>query len=120
MTNRELDQLVAEKVMGWKPYRNPDLKQDYFRWENAFGAICSDADLPTYTTSIVAAWKIVEKMNQERWVMRLETWDTEAGCEFSRAETDQIVSHRTSCVDTAPMAICIAALKAKGIEVKDE
>ncbi len=93
--SRELDILVATKVMGMP--EDPDL------WVWA----------PRYSLSLEAAWEVVEKLRgvwdirsmSTTWVVRLSiqvgTSDKRVGAE---AET---VQH----------AICLAALKAMGVDV---
>lgn len=116
---RELDALVAEKVMGWTAC---DANEAYPRWmhgdpgdefaEAGRGRGC--APLTTawrvpysrYSTDIAAAWEVVEKVRGDRdvWLQ----WDSETsiwGCQF--------FSGGHECfADTAPLAICRAALKA--------
>jgi hypothetical protein len=104
---RELDALVAEKVMGWTVkfmdgiwgwmYRESERN----RWYN----------VPRFTTDISAAWEVVEKM---------QSWGgCDIGC-FGRTgdgtwyvvETHTVNGcHKATC-HTAPEAICNAALLA--------
>lgn len=115
---REQDALVAEKVMGWT------LELRKYVWEDPSEFYRSDhADfhdgrcipiteasgyLRPYTTDISAAWEVVEKMGgygrslfewSEGWIFELVTSDGES-----------VVGQAY----TAPLAICIAALKAVG------
>jgi len=107
---RELDALVAEKVMGcdtkqfiWKRYGKPDAIQDC-----EYGGPCN------YSTDIAAAWQVVEKMEHDDW------WWEAANVV---PNSDPIVyefkwTHRGvikafyACEDTIPLAICRAALLA--------
>lgn len=110
---RELDALVAEHVMGYE-------------------CVCSDEpvdcpvhyaeDLDTllpYSTDIAAAWPVVERMRELRWVFSLCTLNAgDFYCIFKVHE----FSSRPSAIhdaraDTAPHAICLAALRAVGVEV---
>jgi hypothetical protein len=73
---RELDALVAEKVMGWSRKTGVDGWDDMWPpGENGnierrvtapgFGG------LPHYSTDVAAAWKVVEKLHQSRFIVRL-------------------------------------------------
>lgn len=101
MEPRERDALVAEKVMG------KDVR-----------CTC-DFCLPTYTTSIAAAWQVVEKINREHGPFHLRDVCHRFGDDapiFWRAWFESTGPKHESYVDadTAPLAICIAALKAVG------
>ena len=104
---RELDALVAEKVMEWKPI----WKFKGFHYSGS-----------AFSTSISAAGEVVEKMReaspqvQEVFVEEIEAW----AYDYDRAVA-QIRSGRGHYPDTmmkiifpAPLAICRAALKAVG------
>jgi hypothetical protein len=78
--------------------------------------------LPDYLGDITAAWQVVEKMRENGILLRIEvrascyvvravTWDVDNDCEKLLAYSGQ---------DTAPLAICLAALKAVGVDVAEE
>lgn len=107
---RVLDSLVAEKVMGTGSWAKAEWAQcEYY------------LNLPKpYSTSIEAVWEVVEKIMTE-WRLdkpgrnfklhrRLESWE----CEI---ESDFIGKNATASSITAPHAICLATLKAVGVEV---
>lgn len=105
---RELDALVAEKVMGWKRsltgfWFPPDLHPN----ANIIGH-----EIPHYSTDTGAAWEVVEKFPHFylfRWIAggpMPGQWE----CRFS--DTDD--GTKIVWADTAPHAICLAALKAVG------
>lgn len=102
-----LDALVAEKVMGWKSTGMLELSvTDEEPWldENQCEKWCT----PKYSTDIAAAWKVVEKFSS-RFSMSRDAlgW---------HANMTPFVGG--DCIaDTAPHAICLAALKAVGVEV---
>jgi len=102
--SRELDLLVAEKVMGQKFDFNPWKGEMPKNNGEAYGIV-----LP-YSTDIFAAWKVVEKMISEGLYLDLRGL-TAFTCNFGHPM--QLPREATS----APLAICIAALRAKGIEV---
>jgi hypothetical protein len=106
---RELDVLVAEKVMGVKNPPETELSDGY--------VVTMDVYLipKPYSTDIAAAWEAVEKLRINFPEMKLSVYTKGSegwGCEFSCKnefgwDVEQIGS-------TAPHAICLAALKAKG------
>lgn len=91
IAGREMDELVAEKVMN------------------------SEFDVPHYSTSIEAAWAVVEKMN-DRFAVSFSCCSqaVEWHCELSCSEN----VHFSAKGGTAPLAICLAALDAVGVEVR--
>jgi hypothetical protein len=125
---RELDALVAQKVMGLSPCdawkEDMDLGPRYWAeklcgtWESPSSHECYPKDtkiqdleggLSYYSTSIEAAWGVVEKLSHLPFCLNMNT-----------ALRDDITPN-TWCVwwgilpatyaDTAPLAICKAALK---------
>lgn len=105
---RELDALVAEKVMGWKDIRFGD--ETSVSGSVGFGLPVSGHPrraFPPYSTDIAAAWAVVEELelpfeiHSDDWHSR---WD--ARFNLDRGEWCQ--------ASTAPHAICLAALKAMG------
>jgi hypothetical protein len=94
---RELDALVAEKVMGWTKVG-----------ENAWEApnIKGYPLLPRYSTDIATAWEVVEKIAQ-KW------HDFNIGRHHGKWSIGW--NYKGSVVDlkTAPEAICKAALLAR-------
>ena len=99
MNNREIDALVAEHVMG--------------------------NDVRPYSTVIQAAWSVVEKMRAEKFGFKLEcgetnwnersTWFAGFGKRLNPVECE---AKYVDTIETAPMSICLAALRAKGVEVE--
>lgn len=100
---RELDALVAEKVMGW---RADGIGDDGYFWKGA-GSDGWHSDNWKPSTDIAAAWAVVEKMATAEDEFRLAKFkDNPWGCTFRYFEGDR------SSGDTAPEAICLAALAA--------
>lgn len=114
---RELDALVAEKVMGW-------VKISFVGEETAGGRKGFGLNpkhhrgprtcIPAYSTDIAEAWAVLEKFPD---VQRLEKrwpgeeppgWWCEVGVDNGSS---------SAIADTAPLAICLAALEAVGSEV---
>lgn len=108
---RELDALVAEKVMGWS--------LDGYFW------YCGDKptryksglfeDEFSPSTDIAAAWEVVEKLNLISWNRVLAKTSDGRWCTavFSEMDQDHCCEYDT-IAESAPHAICLAALKAVG------
>lgn len=119
---RELDALVAEKVMGWTLVADPRADGQPM-WVDADKNAKWPAEPPDRwgkgiwrpSTDIAAAWELVEALGRKFFGFALTR--SEHGlyrAEFSMrgVETD----FRAPAV-TAPLAICLAALRAVGHQV---
>ena len=122
---RELDALVAEKVMGQTVRLADDMgvdhdEGDFFvnkpdskepRWGHMLG-------LPHYSTDIAAAWAVVEKMQGLGWTFQVDDVgfndSTEGKWRVVLTEETKGHDYHPADGDTAPHAICLAALKACG------
>ena len=110
-TLRELDALIAEKVMGWKFIK----KHSWLR-PNGVKHI-----LHPFSRSFENAWAVVEKMQSFGYTFEIcDYGDTkEYGVEFHKYVGGDIEWERYSVANKdVKIAICLAALKAKGIEVE--
>ena len=121
MENRELDALVAEKVMGIRvkavpiPAKFVSQETDGKPWGH----------VEHYSTDIAAAWEVVEKMlDQMEKPNCYEVGRTEPGsgkqhyAQFSYFHlTTKEYRYFTSKDKRVTRAICLAALKAVGVEV---
>ena len=115
---RELDALVAEKVMGWTRGTISTYGGLMPAWIDATGRAhppnaTSGGWLPS--VDIRAAWEVVEKMQADGWMWQVE-YDYEelmAGFYRGRDAEGDLDSHFVVST-TAPLAICLAALEAKG------
>lgn len=122
---RDLDALVAERVMGYE-------KRAESEWLGGFAWISHDdghwygvTSMPRFSTDISAAWDVVERLQSDALSLGWKRRD------FSLERKDRMVDGRWYCVtdavptdiypngyavdgvaDTAPLAICRAALKA--------
>lgn len=125
---RELDALVAEKVMGCDVakilhygyqghyrYRcdcpganSPDLRRHA---DEGF-----DGDVKPYSTDIAAAMEIVPEMNRRGLTLVLGITASGANAKFTGLISGQWDAPEPTAA-TAPLAICLAALKALGVEV---
>ena len=106
---RELDALIAEKVM--KTFipagSNPTLRDD--AWINETGYFVWEP--PPYSTSIADAWLVVEKLSALGMSVQVSLEQNRPCCCLAIQKDGQIIGE---CADTAPLAICLAALKAVG------
>jgi len=104
---RELDALVVEKVMGYRHHPwTQTIPEHWCRLPT--GETCLFADLPHYSTSIAAAWEVVERLPYRlvRIVREGGSWYCTVGDELNYPMFAPIRA------DTAPLAICRTALKA--------
>lgn len=121
---RELDALVAEKVMGWKWMPWVGNREQYvlvpaetdadsvFWW----GRDVRDL-VPPYSTDIAAAWQVWKRF--DGWVIQRYEYDgvdnyvISSGADtFERGEF--LVHTEADGVFTLPHAICLSALRAVG------
>ena len=102
---RELDALVAEKMMGWKYI--PD-KQERKSWISTLWVNWKDSKgttqllVPSYSTSIAAAWLVEERIKE----LGLEPEYSEALLDLTDA------SEHFELIHASPEDRCLAALKA--------
>jgi hypothetical protein len=117
-TGRELDALVAEKVMGWwqgngwwrnsdgagikiVEWRYPDQLEADLRWEPS-AKICD-------------AWEVVEKLRADKeadFDLYAPAWAGTAN--MMGGNWKAMIDGYAGVADTAPLAICLAALGAVG------
>jgi len=121
--SREMDALIAEKVMGLET----ELIITALHGEELlyFGEDRFLCHVPHYSVNISAAWEVVEKWNEKSFHIMRFSHRSEGGSEMAvalesrwyRASFD--ASARVfSEAESAPLAICRAALKA--VEGKEE
>jgi len=95
--SRKIDKLVAEHIFGLKEGMIPGYSA------------------PHYSTEIEAAWKIIDLFNNESGFMQeVVTYGKRHWCVLRSME----VTGNASTNISAPLAICLAALKAKNIDVE--
>ncbi len=103
---REMDVLIAEKVMGWKRFDHV-IQSGWFPpglepMANIYGH-----EIPRYSTDIAAAWEVVEKTRL------LDTYTLgEHDGKWAVLSLTYSDLEPFALADTAPLAICLAALKA--------
>lgn len=121
---RELDALIAKKVMEHPP------ESERIELVNGVGQSVGEmfvpGECPKYSTDIASAWSIVEKLKltvwpteDGRWFVFQNEFGTAYGDEYWFGGSDfkeRLKDPSTEWViaDTAPLAICLSALKVCG------
>lgn len=130
---RALDALVAEKVMG---ARLVEFARDFtagtFIISEDSGVILAKGKIGTAyqfrpSTDIAAAWQVVEKLRKSHCCLTLKSdfdyiWECYAIKDENDAEhqSEIIVDYKVYAkAETAPLAICLAALKAMGVNMEE-
>ncbi len=118
---QELDALVATEVMGWRRTITGTLCDSWVDargWPTGWGDYDGERVFEP-STDIAAAWQVVERLNTLGYDVQVDSY--EHGTMWSailykglRGEGEQIEGPTT--FTTAPHAICLAALKAVGVE----
>ena len=110
---RELDALIAEKVMGKLLLYKLHEMETMARKTKA-GAERVDRMVPRYSTQIADAWLVVEKLVEMGCYVDIGV-DEHGGqvqLDSFGGEDDRWVLGESTRAATAPLAICLAALKA--------
>lgn len=118
LSAKERNELVATKVVGWTRGEHLGLKRmvwrypegqviDGFDWQN---------EVPRFSEEIAAAWEVVEKLRRERMNISVVSdedggWNVEMW-DYNNRQSKEVFA------DTAPEAICLAALRACGVEIE--
>ena len=119
---RELDALVAEKVMGWTDVQvvnDPPFNTTMGR--TVIHGELYRFNVPNYSTNIEAAWEVVEKVtqflryNRKEYFPIIHQYDGQWHCGWSWSYMD--CAEYESKSDSAPHVICLAALKAMGVKL---
>jgi hypothetical protein len=105
--SRELDREVAEKVMGLTIDPLVESEWTYCFWSDG-------KRLPLYSSNIAAAWLVVEKMRERGCYFRYD----DSNGPWALFGVEVWTRFWTAEADTAPEAICRAALSA--VKAKEE
>lgn len=113
---RQLDALIAEKVMGWEIVTESEFGLCWKVPLHAGGfEFRSDESAPPYSTEMVAALQLVERLADthgfflgKHGTPGRPPWCCRFGVEPGLSEGE-----------TAPFVICVAALKAVGVQVPE-
>jgi hypothetical protein len=131
MTDEKLNKLIAEKIIGWKrstirvgKATNDDIieweveglrfGEEYFYAFNNAEQPRNTKGLPDYSTSIIEAWKVIEKMRDKGFVTIVVQGVATSLVQMYDANGTKV------CVDqinSIPRQICIAALTVIGEDV---
>lgn len=120
MDNREIDKLIAEKVMNL--ITGPVVEIVGGKAVNTAG---DSVILPSYSEEIEWAWQVVEKMRSDGWHYEIgdSHWEPSHFVRFGRGKYDQyddIFREEHSATGPTPgVAICLAALEAVGVDVEE-
>ena len=107
---RELDNLIAEFVMGAIDKDFDEIYTNEWRFKRENGTWFPSCH---YSTEISAAWEIVEKMREVGYFIRLADQDKFFRARFYDPEFLPVEKPSWVKAETAPEAICKAALLAK-------
>lgn len=113
---RELDALVAEKVMGWievqkQPIANAlgqHVMDDYVGKPSPGPVVM----VPRYSTMISEAWKVADKLRATAQFVAVISGKGPQGVQPWICKVNREGGFLEERADTAPHAICLAALKA--------
>jgi hypothetical protein len=126
---RELDALVAEKVIDRKIRMLNEVTNNTFKPE--YDKLVIDEGegrynlIPRYSTNISDAWQVVEKLDHNVMLEKFNTFTLD----FNNAKQTEKYEHRATVwceghrgisyeAETAPLAICLASLRAKGVDIE--
>ena len=118
---RDLDALVAEKVMGWTEVRKQSIA-------NAFGQHVMDdfvgkptpaapqaTLIPRYSSMIQEAWKVADHLRERSQFVAVLSGLGPQGVQPWICKINKDGGFLEERADTAAVAICLAALKSVGI-----
>ena len=115
MNLREIDRLVAEKVMGWEPFYDDG---DLISFVTEFGTLFFSDDESEWnpTIDIADAWLVAEKL---KIAVIPQAGEPPKNMKYL-AEIDRrpLGGYYEAFAETAPLAICLVALKTVGVEVE--
>ena len=114
---RELDALVAEKVMGWIEIRKQSIANAMGQkvMDDFVGLPVAGAPqpmlIPRYSTMIQEAWKVADKLRSETQFVAVISGKGPQGVQPWICKVNREGSFLEERAETAPHAICLAALK---------
>lgn len=128
-SRREVDVLVAEKVMGLKAVKSVWGKEkqycsysigkpDYY---DSYGEMILSNPVPLYSENIANAWEVVEKLQSSTEATLFSLRQDYEGlwmCTFNGNGSKYYESGVHNC-PTAALAICFAALEAVGVDINE-
>lgn len=115
MNLREINWFVAEKVMNWHVWENEDGELMVTKGYGCYSRC------PSFSTNIADAWQVVEKMRLTTAFTLIdvcdEDYNTAYMAKFSTYDGNDLIDF-TAYSETAQLAICLAALKAVGVDME--
>lgn len=118
LTDREIDALVAEKVMGWtwQTHWGPEEMRSLFPPPNS--DMGYHPDVPEFSTDISAAFQVLASKPVGEWCPSLHMQDSgEWYCEIKLGYNTSYRKAVGASASTLAMAICLTALQAVGAEI---
>lgn len=116
-----MDALIAERVMKWLPHRRHSACYVSAAEANLAGerfVIQEFIDKWRPSQNIADAWRVIEKLSGSGWnYIQVDRDDGLWGADFAKLEfteygTNVAVKAHSTAKDSAPLAICRAALRA--------
>lgn len=144
MNLREIDRLVAKKVMGWRLKSFPGGGGGFSAWLNDDGKIIKyendyTLDAQPYdfwrpTTNIADAWQVVEKLERANLRVLVKSCSVkDSGVKIGIAkkgdwfcnvinedENGNIIEKFPTYSKTPALAICLSALKSMGVDIEEK
>jgi len=122
MDHREIDSLIAEHIMKWEKHDNGRFRE-YLSNGNVNQYFVNGIEKDTWfpSTNIEHAWLVDDKLRKYRHLTLSDMWDEDEQkilyyCNFQYNDTCHMINY-DAFSETAPMAICLAALKLHDIEI---
>jgi hypothetical protein len=117
---RALDARIAEVVMGWKDVKIQPIANAYGQHviDDYLGratiATLQPTLVPRYSTMLQDAWQVVERLRHESAFVAVISGKGPAGPQPWVCKINREGGFLEDKADTAPLAICLAALGAAG------
>lgn len=107
---RELDAMVAEHVMGWelRQVGNGSMDGEYY-WHDGCDFVDGRLANLEFSTYISAAWEVIEKLHEQNYLFSISQ-SVDAGYTAKFFNRDKECYFVAPYIESAPLAICIAAL----------
>ena len=127
MDLREVDKLIAENVFniavtkgcwfgGYRDWRGKMVKARFSPKGNHY--YCGKKEsLSKYSSDIKAAWEVIEKMIDNKFIFDFTTDTQEKKHKFAVGFSNGNCNFTLG--NSAPLVICLAALKALGVDYED-
>lgn len=111
-SDQELNEAVARKL-GWKPHNYNPLSMNPVERIPCFSAPNGDlyASVPPYSTSIAAAWEILEHVSRREGTMKIDQHGIGRPHYTVQIQRVPLPEIFVAISSSAPLAICLAFLK---------